>query len=250
MGTHFYRFFFGAIFSVYCTVLAQAGTELNLKSTRTETYLGYARDSKNSIIYIEEHLVTFNSADDVTIAQTTYKSDTGKVLGVMKSDFSRSITAPNYIFNDTRSNEEQGIKYQGNDLILYHKDPGKAEQTRVLESELGKNALLVGCQGLHYYLRKNISNIKPGEVTHIKLLTPGNLDYFSFRLRKVSQDNKLVRLKVDIDNWFLRMFAPSLDLEYDMEKGRLLNYFGISNIKDSKGNYQSVKIDYKYDAAL
>jgi hypothetical protein len=50
-----------------------------------------------------------------------------------------------------------------------------------------------------------------------------------------------------MENWFLKLFAPHLDAEYDLRLKRLLRYDGISMIADSKGKNAQVSISYEYE---
>ena len=47
-------------------------------------------------------------------------------------------------------------------------------------------------------------------------------------------------------NWFLGVFAPELQLTYDKKNKKLLQYQGVSNIKDDSGSNQDVTIRYQY----
>jgi hypothetical protein len=57
-----------------------------------------------------------------------------------------------------------------------------------------------------------------------------------------------IHIRLDIDNWFLRLFAPHVDVEYDLQTHRLLRYEGISNLADASGKYSKVVITYSYDS--
>ena len=53
-------------------------------------------------------------------------------------------------------------------------------------------------------------------------------------------------INIRISNWFLRLFAPKLELRYDIAEKKLLYYKGISNILDDKRKLQNAEIFYKY----
>jgi hypothetical protein len=55
-----------------------------------------------------------------------------------------------------------------------------------------------------------------------------------------------VRVRVEIDSWVLRLFAGSLDVEYDRASRRLLRYRGLSNLTDARGDNPEVEITYAY----
>ena len=53
-------------------------------------------------------------------------------------------------------------------------------------------------------------------------------------------------IRLEIDNWFLRLFAPHVDAEYEMSTGHLLRYDGISNLSDASGALKKVIVTYSY----
>jgi hypothetical protein len=59
-----------------------------------------------------------------------------------------------------------------------------------------------------------------------------------------------VSLKVDIQNPFLRLFAPSLKIQYDPKTRHLLKYEGLSNIPNDNGKIQNVTITYDYEPTI
>ena len=54
-------------------------------------------------------------------------------------------------------------------------------------------------------------------------------------------------MRLELDNWLLAVFAPSLKLVYDKSNRRLIEYEGLSNIPDSGGDRQDVRIIYEYE---
>jgi hypothetical protein len=54
-------------------------------------------------------------------------------------------------------------------------------------------------------------------------------------------------IRLEVDNWFLRLFAPHIDVEYGFRQRRLLRYEGISNLEDASGEHDKVVITYTYE---
>jgi hypothetical protein len=217
-------------------------------AAKTEIYKATARDDSGKFLYIEKHTVQINENDDVTTATTEYLRENGDKIGEMSSDFTKNLTAPAYTFKDFRDNTSHGIRYEGSDLVLFAKAADGKEKTKKLKkSDLddGKS-LVVGCQGLHYYLRKNMAEIDRDGAMPIKFIIPAQFDYYNFSMRVKKETEAQINLKVYIRSIFLRLFAPSLRMKYDKEKGRLLKYWGLSNIPDDKGEIINVVIDYDY----
>ena len=101
-------------------------------------------------------------------------------------------------------------------------------------------------QGFHHFLRLNLEAVAAGEIFHIKLVMLSRLDQYNFRIRKLGLAGQTLRIRLEIDNWFLRIFAPCVDCEYDLSTRRLLRYVGISNLEDGSGSHPKVDIVYTY----
>ena len=53
-------------------------------------------------------------------------------------------------------------------------------------------------------------------------------------------------IRIELDNWFLRLFTPHLEAEFDLASRRLLTYRGFSMISDLSGKTLKVKVTYDY----
>ena len=71
---------------------------------------------------------------------------------------------------------------------------------------------------------------------------------FLFRIRRLKEpgESATVAFNIEADSWFLRLFAPNLEVRYDRQTGRLLSYQGASNLLDADRSVQKVTITYRY----
>jgi hypothetical protein len=53
-------------------------------------------------------------------------------------------------------------------------------------------------------------------------------------------------IRIELDNWFLRLFAPRIEAECHLGNRRLLSYQGLSMIADESGNNLPVTVSYNY----
>jgi hypothetical protein len=74
------------------------------------------------------------------------------------------------------------------------------------------------------------------------------LDDFKFRIRKKTMEQDVISIRLEIDHWFLRLFAPHIDTEYHLPSKHLLRYKGLSNLKNPSGAYKTVTIIYAYQS--
>lgn len=222
-------------------------SDLSHAAERTAKYSGVAHAAKGPSAYEELHEVTFND-QRVQRAKTKYLDPKGQLIGEMSSNFTKKITIPDYDYKDLRTGSSHGIRIDGAKITLWRKDKdGDIKTSDFYESQFPKETLLVGCQGLHYYLVENLDMIKAKKTIPIAYFIPGKLDYYKFTLKLDSEDDKYIYIKISIDNFFLRLFTSSLDLKYGKSERRLVQYSGLSNITNDKDQLQNVVIDYKYD---
>lgn len=228
-------------------ILLATNISFGNNNNNIEKYSATARDEKNAIAYLESHEVTFKG-QSVQTAKTRYLDSNQNSIGEMSSDFTQRITLPNYEYKDFRNGISHGIRLENNKIILWSKEKdGKIEKTEFQQDSFSPEVLLVGCQGLHYYLIENLENLKKIKEIPIAYFIPGKLDYYNFTLKFVKEQDDYIYLKLTIDNLFLKMFASSLELKYRKSDKRLIQFSGLSNITDSKNQMQNVSIDYNYN---
>ncbi len=213
----------------------------------TENYKGIAYNKKNEIIYIENHQATFFDNSKIKSAKTTYINPKGVKIAELTSDFSKSLSAPIYKYSDFRFKTGHGIAYENNKLKLIKYKKDGTTKTKFLNKKFSPDSIIVGGQGMHYYLRENFTSLKNKKNIPIKFLTPGNLDYYNFLLNYIGLNKKgLIALEIKISNVLLRIFAPKLKLQYDPKTKRLIKYVGLSNLSDDNDKIQAVTIKYQY----
>ena len=94
---------------------------------------------------------------------------------------------------------------------------------------------LVADCGAQGYVVDHLDTLQSGGVLHFTLAVAGRVDSFSLRARKVADVDvngaKAIRVRVELDS-VLRLVLPPLELVVDPQSRRLLEYSGISNLKD------------------
>lgn len=197
------------------------------------------------ITYLESHESEYRNGR-IARARTDYLSPDGKPLAYIESFFAESLTAPRHVFEDYRSGVRHGVRYENGDTILFSRDPGQPEKTRNIGKGSAGSILMVGCQGLFYYLQENYPLVREKRRIPLQLLITGTLDIYDFELELKGEKDGIAEITIHISNWFLRLFAPKLDVRYDIDARRMLYYKGLSNILDDKGKIQTVEITYTY----
>jgi hypothetical protein len=69
---------------------------------------------------------------------------------------------------------------------------------------------------------------------------------YDVRIFKNRIQGNRIQLTVELDNWFLRLFAPSIEVEFDLGNRRLLWYRGISMVSNKNNKNVAVVTTYEY----
>lgn len=210
---------------------------------KTQVYSGEAT-SDGKFVYREIHTIDLDGGK-VKTSETVYTDSQNKIIGRLKNDYEKSLSVPEHLMEDLLHKSKHGVRYKGNLPVMFNQEEDK-EETKTIDPDAFKGKLLVGGQGLHYYIVENLEKILKDGKVDLKFLVPGRLDAYDFYLKVVKRDTERVEIEIEIDNWFLRLFAPKLRLIYGTKSKRLLHYSGLSNIRNEKKEIMNVKINYTY----
>lgn len=232
-------------------VLAAAGLcvgVLTATSAGAETrrFTGEARDLKTGkVVYTETY--------EVEVEQGKWKSGVtryflpgGAPLGERKFDFSKDPYVPLFTFDQSDVDYHEGItKIEAKNLDLFHvKDGEKSAGT------IPRVAKMVADCGSQPFLVDHLEPLARGETVPFVLAVAGRTDSFKLRVRKIEDTHfdgiPALRLRIELDS-VLRLVLPNLELVFDPASKRLLEYSGISNVKDpSTRKAYSVRIKFAY----
>ncbi|MGD8286902.1 MAG: hypothetical protein PVG08_22485 [Desulfobacterales bacterium] len=205
--------------------------------------IGKAYNLKGELEYIEHHTVRYKN-DQIVGITTIFLDAEFKKIGDLISDFSKGSQYGSYKLTDIRQQYSDGARVETDRITLFHrKNPKAALKTKTLPLD---SRQIVG-QGFNQFIVANVDALIRGEELRMKLVLPSKLDQYDVCIRKTKTEGNILHIRVEMENWFLKLFAPHLDAEYDLRLKRLLRYDGISMIADSKGKNAQVSISYEYE---
>lgn len=205
-----------------------------------DEYIGEAKNDQGVLVYTEKHQVSSGDGR-MTASVTEYRAPDGELIATMRSDYSRSLAMPTYVFEDLKRNYREGVRWQDGTYVIFHQDGNEPEKT----SKIVSDSRVFSCQGWHYYLINNLSLLEKDNIT-LNLVLPSELRPFPFVVKKLASDESRVSAELSLKHWLFRHFAPKLRLQYDKQKRRLVEFQGVSNILNQAGERQEVTIRYKY----
>jgi hypothetical protein len=211
----------------------------------TQVYRGEAK-LKGKLVYKELHTIIQENGKIIS-SETVYTNPKGEIIARLTNSYSQSLNLPEHTMQDIRHKNIHGLKYLNGSPVMFNQDDKESEETKKIEMKDYKGKLVVGGQGLHYYLVSNFETVVKNKTLKLKFIIPGRLDAYDFYLKFIGQSEGKVIFEVEIDNWFLKLFAPKLKMIYDAKLKRLLSYSGLSNIRTEDKEMMNVDIDYIYE---
>ncbi len=208
-------------------------------SRETTIARAYLDKEKKKPVYTERHTASYKN-EKLQTSHNDYFDLSGKKIAELNSDYSKSLMMPTYVFRDFRTGIEEGLRYKAGKYLIFRKVKGKPEEVKPLDSVEN----IFSCQGWHYYLIANLAQLNKNPIK-MNLIFPSRLDYYSFRLRPLNSTEDILKLRLEFDSWIIRLFTPHLDITFDKKKGKIVQYFGPSNIRNDRGEIQSVYIVYE-----
>lgn len=214
--------------------------------TKEVVFFGYAYDADSGeYLYTERHQQRMEGRRWIE-GSIDYLDAEGESLGRKEMDFRANPYIPEYSL-ELASGYAEGIRDVGDKRAVMWKRPagGGSEETETLKV---RDAMAAD-SGFHSLIYDNLDAILDGETKKFRFAVAGNLSDYSFRVRKTGETDfegrSAALLKVEAAT-LLRLIAPSLQLTYDPENGRLLEYRGLSNVHDPATGepFEDVRISY------
>ena len=203
---------------------------------------GRAMNADGELEFMEEHIVEYQGEQIVASKTIYYDADFNKI-GEQVSDFEHGPQFGSYEFIDERLQYLDGARVMPNQILIYCQDTGGGN---IKKKSLRRDSRQIVGQGFHQFIVANLDSLVQDEVISAKLVLPAQLDQFDIRISKHQIADNRIHVRIDLNNWFLRLFTPHLEAEYDLTTRRLISYRGLSMIADKAGKTMEVAVFYDY----
>ncbi len=200
-------------------------------SAETLRFRGYAFDLKSDrYLYTEVHEQIIENGQ-WRRGRIRYFDAQGRIIGDKTLDFGAHATIPLYRFELPAERYVEAITAVGGGEVKLHKQADGKSQDKTLKAG-GDSA---ADSGFHNYLLAHFDELLAGRTVTFQFIVAGNLDAYRFRARRIGDktlDGKAaLRIRVEPDS-VLRWLVDPLELGYDPNSKKLLEYRGISNVHD------------------
>jgi len=200
--------------------------------------------TKGEIVYVERHTLT---SEEGTLIQssTEYIDLEGKFIGSMMSNYTQSLSVPDYTLRDERQQSIQGLRWLENKLDIFTQSGRPA---KVIHKRMGldPHEVYIAGPGLIYYVGAHLDQLVAGHIFKFKYVIPGKFQTYDFYIETIQHNQQEAEFDVKLQSWQMRLFGAKLKLIYSILKKRILFYEGPSNLRDKDGKMMSVRIEYKY----
>ena len=200
--------------------------------------------NKGEMVYLERHTLTLEEGTLIQ-SSTEYLDLEGKSIGRMKSNYTQSLSVPEYTLLDERQQSIQGIRWLENKVDIFTQS---ARDAKVIHQRIGLDPLevYIAGPGLIYYVGAHLDQLVAGHIFKFKYVIPGKFQTYDFYIEMIQHNQQLAEFDVKLQSWSMRLFGANLKIIFSVPKKRILIYEGPSNLRDEDGKMMRVKIEYKY----
>lgn len=211
-----------ALASAPSTQLAAAAQNATTAELQFTTYvIGTAVElGTGQFLYTEAHACTEDESDCVV----EYHDPEAQLIARKTIDFSTSLNAPNVVMNDLRLD------------------------TQLTATPQPQEDLVVDA-GFDHYVRSQWDALAAGKRVKFSFQVLGVDTVLTMRASQQAAAScapSQLCLLVEVNSWLLGLLADPIELTYDRQTRRLLEFRGLSNIKSARGESQQVVISYQY----
>ncbi len=226
-------------------IAALLGVTQVAAETVVKTKRGYAEDSDSgALIYIEEHEQTVE--DGVTTRQIIrYRDPDGEVFAEKNLDFRQDLRRPLFTLEDRRRNYREGLRFTDDGLEVFCFEEGEERAKPV------KKKVFVADAGFDRIIETDWDTLISGKTLKFDFLVPSEEGTIKFRLKKTDELSlkgvDAVEFTMAPANGLIRWLVDPIKVVYDIEEKALLQYSGISNLRDADMNNYNVMIRFPPD---
>ncbi|MDR3387132.1 MAG: hypothetical protein P4L92_08785 [Rudaea sp.] len=176
-----------------------------------------------------QHLVLYRCADGRPFARKLLRDD-------------GNAQAPDFDMADARIDYREGVRRRGDKREVYVQ---RSLETPEQAELLAMPADGVIDAGFDEYVRRHWDALAAGATLTLPFLVPSKRLFYSFKLAKVENavNPSLLTIRLSLGAWYA-FLLPHIDVAYDRASRRLLNYSGVSNIRDDARKNYNVRIEF------
>ncbi|MFW6163700.1 MAG: hypothetical protein ACODAJ_13100 [Planctomycetota bacterium] len=211
-------------------------------------YRGNAYDLQtDKFVYSENHAEHYEGGKHV-YSIVTYRDPDEKTMCRKVIVFRKSRTAPDFRLDDRRSGYVEGALAQGDRTkLLTREDAESPMRTKLVD--VPEPAVIDG--GFDYFIREHWDElVDQGKTVRFHFVVAHKLDHVRFTVaktgEKVVEGVRCAEFKLAVAGFFAGLFVDPIYVAYDLDRHRLMEYRGTSNIGGPNDRNYRARIVFTY----
>ncbi|MDX1527812.1 MAG: hypothetical protein R3337_04245 [Gammaproteobacteria bacterium] len=205
--------------------------------------VGYAYAAGSGSLLYSEHHQEWWKEGRILRDTVTYRDADGNIIGEKHVDFRTRERAPGFLLRNIRTGHSEGAAAAADKLeVSFRRNQGAPLKKEALN--MPEDAIVDA--GFDRFVENNWEALMRGETFVRPFLVPSQLQFIDFRIRRVDDGSEpeQATFEMAIDSALLRLFAPAIRVVYDTRYRTLLEYDGVSNIRNGQGENLDVEIRF------
>lgn len=202
----------------------------------------YDQDTE-TLIYTEHHSFEYDG-DRLIGSQVEYRTPQDEVIGRKTLDFTRSLSVPSYETQLYDGQFIEGLRYTDEGVVIYRsRDGGKSMDEKSIELD----GLMVADAGFNNLMHEQYDELVAGETIKFRFIAPNRQMSVRFKAEHTGERDiegmRVTEFKIAVAS-LIGFFVDPLRLSYDPQSRHLIEYRGLSNVRDPQGELYDVRIRY------
>lgn len=204
--------------------------------------IAYDADDQSEVLYLESHYLQLGADGEAQERLVLYRCPDGLPFARKRVDHAADPLKPSFEMFDARLGYTEGLENQaGDDLVYFQK--GANERRRSERLALTEQA--VADAGFDEFVRRNWTELQSGKKLPLDFLVPSRLSVYSFKVQKThshevdGEPASVFRLGL---SGVLGWFVSGIDVTYRDRDQALLQFEGLSNVRDPAGDNYVARI--------
>jgi hypothetical protein len=217
--------------SAACSMIAASVVVPTAHAAELQHFVATAHDVQTDrVLFTEQYDVQVDNSRWIS-GTTRYVLPSGQQIAERKFDFANDRYLPIYSLDQTNPEYREGVaKIEKDKVDVYQFRDGKQQK-----ASLDRVKDIVADCGSQAYVVDHLDELQAGKTLHFTLVVAGRVDSFRLRVAKVKDaeinGTRGIRMRIELDS-VLSMVLPPIELVIDPASRRVLEYTGITTVKD------------------
>jgi len=229
---------------ILCAVLLATVSTASATETRVSYTASAFALEEDRLLYVEKHVETWQEGR-LTGREVRYEDPAGELIAEKRVRYEESPEVPSFEMTDFRIGLREGAEVEAGNVVLFS---GPSEE-RVRRRKVQRPRIAVVDAGFDAFMRDNFDAVVAGDKVEFEFAVPALRRFFRFELvpqGDVSyQGERALRVEMRPASPILRLLVDPIDLTYSPD-GRLLEFRGLANVCDEKGDRYEARIVFDY----